>query len=191
MQDERFDRAPVCAQSERELADRILAPLAGLVAGDEIDADARLGVLGSVAGPEPEDRGGRPMPQVDSFPSCDRVLDAAQVFLESRVEAPGLRGEERDQGVVRRLRDRGFHRGAAGCERKATVAPVAAGDRVHRIEDRDVDDGHRPARAPGAELLPEDPVLPGRHGRVVEPAGVDRDLVPAPDPARRGAPLLR
>ena len=59
------------------------------------------------------------------------------------------------------------------------IAAVAAGDRVHRVEDRDVDDRHRAARAAGAELLAEHAGLAGLHRRVVEAARVDRDLVPA------------
>ena len=42
------------------------------------------------------------------------VRDPGEVFGEQRVKGRRLRGEERDQRVVRRLRDGGVHRGAAG-----------------------------------------------------------------------------
>lgn len=41
------------------------------------------------------------------------------------------------------------------------------------------------------ELLPEDPVLPRRYRRVVEPAGVDRDLVPVEDSVGRSVLMPR
>ena len=69
--------------------------------------------------------------------------------------------------------------------RDAGVALVAAVDRVHGLEHGDVDDGHRPAGAGRPELLAEDAVLAAGDGRVVEPAGVDRDLVPVTEPAQR------
>ena len=95
---------------------------------------------------------------------CASVRDLAEVLGEQLVEARSLRREHRDQRVVRRLRDRGVHRGAGAARREAGVALVAAVDRVHRIEHRDVDDRHRAARPAGPELLAEDPVLAGRTG---------------------------
>ena len=48
----------------------------------------------------------------------------------------------------------------------------------------------RLARA-GPELLAEDPLLAGCHGRVVEAAGVDGDLVPVVEPGERADPMPR
>src|SRR3989304_2681328 len=84
--------------------------------------------------------------------------DPAEVFVEPLVEARPLRGEEGDQRIVRRLCDRGVHGGVIVCGGKAGKALVAAVDRVHRIEDRDVDDRQRPARSAGPPLLPEHPL---------------------------------
>ena len=61
---------------------------------------------------------------------------------------------------------------------KTRVALVAADDRVHGVEDRDVDDGHGPTRSPGPHLLSEDATVAGRHQGVVEATGVDGELVP-------------
>jgi hypothetical protein len=41
-----------------------------------------------------------------------------------------------------------------------------------------MDDGHRPARSARAELFAEDTRLSRRDRRVIEAAGIDRDLIP-------------
>lgn len=74
-------------------------------------------------------------------------------------------------------------------EPPARVAPVVARDCVRCIEHRDMHYGHCPARSKGPKLLAEDPVLARRHRRVVEPAGVDRHLVPKKDLGGRAAPV--
>ena len=73
-----------------------------------------------------------------------------------RRSAPSAMGYIAHQRVVRRLRDRGVHRCARRRVGDAGVAAVALRDRVDGVEDRDVDDGHRPARAARPELLAED-----------------------------------
>ena len=60
---------------------------------------------------------------------------------------------------------------------KASVTLVTANDRVHRIEDRDVDDRKRPGRSQGAELLGS----LGRDRHVVERIGVKSNLIPVTD----------
>src|SRR5439155_2322486 len=112
-EDERPDLAPVRSQREGELADRVLAPLSRLVTRDEIDPDAWLGLVGAVVTPEREDRGGRLTPEIRPISSRTGITDGGEVLLESRVEARRLRGEERDEGIVCRLGNRGFH----GCAR--------------------------------------------------------------------------
>src|SRR5439155_7720843 len=87
-QDTRSDRTPVCAQRERDLADRVLAPLPRRVTRDEIDADARLDILRAIVGPQGEDRGGGPLPKIDPLCLCASIPDPAEVFGELRVEAP-------------------------------------------------------------------------------------------------------
>ena len=78
------------------------------------------------------------------------------------------------------------------------VTPIAADDRIDRIEDGDMDDRHRAARPARSQLLTEDTVLVRGDRRVIESARIDRDLVPvaqasmAPGPRRQGArPALR
>src|SRR5438128_1445299 len=61
----------------------------------------------------------------------------------------------------------------------ARVALIPTSYGVNRIEDRDVNDRHGAARTARAELLAEGSGFTRRDGRVIEPARVDRDLVPA------------
>src|SRR5205823_2865095 len=75
----------------------------------------------------------------------------------------------------------GLSRCITGCGRQARVALVSADDGIHRIEDRNVDDGKGPAGSVRAPLLPEDPVLVGADRGVVERIGREQDLVPATD----------
>ena len=79
---------------------------------------------------------------------------------------------------MRRLRHCRVPRDGALFGGKTHVAAESADYRVQRLEHRNVDDRYRAARAAGPDLLAEDPVLAGRHGRVVEPTGVNRDRVP-------------
>src|SRR5438128_5357695 len=180
-QHERLDPAPEGTQRDRLQADGVLAPLARPENGYVLAAVELLGKLRAVGGPEREDRVGGPAAQSNPTPLCLSVPDLVEVFREQLVEARLLRRVELDQRIVRRLGYRGVHGGVAGRRSQARVALVAAGDGVHGIEDRDVDDGKGPARSVGAQLLPEDPVLSGAHGRVVERVGDEQDFIPAPD----------
>src|SRR5712692_4783396 len=81
-----FYLAPVCAQSERDLTDRVLAPFARLVTRDEINADARLGGLRAIVGPERENGGGRPVPKLKPIRLCTSIRDLAEVFGKLLVE---------------------------------------------------------------------------------------------------------
>src|SRR5438128_4452155 len=60
---------------------------------------------------------------------------------------------------MRRLADGGIHRDAIGCSSNAGITPIVADNPVHGIENGNVNDRQRPARAPGAKLFPENPVL--------------------------------
>ena len=66
---ERRHLAPVRAERERDLADRVLAPMARLVARDVVDADPRLGVLRAVVRPQREDRRRGAPPELDALRS--------------------------------------------------------------------------------------------------------------------------
>ena len=167
LQDERGDFPPEGAQREprnRDLADRIGAPLPGLITRDKLDADARLGTPRAIHAPERQDRGGGLLPQ--RHPVClgPSIRQLVEVGGEERVQAGPLRGIEDDQRIVRRLGDGGVQGGVGGCRTQVGIALVAAGDGVHRIEERDVDDRERAARPCGAKLLAEDPVLSGATG---------------------------
>jgi hypothetical protein len=61
---------------------------------------------------------------------------------------------------------------------------VAPFDRVHNIEDGEMDDGHRPARPAWPKLMAED--VGGVRRRMVEPGGIDGNLVPITD---RNSPI--
>src|SRR5438046_10201756 len=82
---------------------------------------------------------------------------------------------------MRRLGNGGVHGDIPRCRRQARVALVTTSNGIDRVEDRDVDDGKGPARSVGAQLLPEDPVLAGSHGRVVEGIVREQNLIPAAD----------
>ena len=88
-QDERPHLAPARAQRERDQADRVLPPLARLVARDEVDADPRLGVLRTVVRPQGQDRRRRAAPEPDSVLEIASIAhaDLAQVLRELVVEA--------------------------------------------------------------------------------------------------------
>src|SRR5262249_294726 len=78
----RLALAPVGTQSKRAQADGVLAPLPGLVAGEELNTDAGFGPLRTIVGPEREDRGGRSLPQLHSFRLGVSIPDLAEVFSE-------------------------------------------------------------------------------------------------------------
>src|SRR2546430_1625739 len=65
------------------------------------------------------------------------------------------------------------------CRLNSAITLIAAKNSVDRIENRNVDDGHRAAGASGSELLAKSPDLTGRYWRVIETAGVNGDRVPA------------
>jgi len=124
-----------------------------------------------------EHGGGRRLPQIDAEGLGAPLWDDAQILGELLVEIVRLRGKKRHQRVVRGERDRRLHGGAQGRRAQPGVALVSAGHRVHGVEDRRVDDGHRAAGASGPQLLAEHPAA--RHARgVIHAAGVDGHLVP-------------
>ena len=110
-----------------------------------------------------------------------------QVFRKKTVEGRSLRREQRDQRIVACLADCGVQRSRAASCRHPGVALVTANDRIYGIEHRDVNDRHRPGRAGRAKLFAENPRLSRRDGRVIEPAGIDRDLVPTMQRIQAGA----
>src|SRR5581483_5391377 len=177
--------APVSAERERTVADRVLTPLSRIVAHDEIDVDARLGMLRVIIRAQSQNcRGGAPSERnptfLGAFVARSNLLE---ILDEQIIEAGVLRRTQRGQCVVRRLRGCRIHGPILRHPRDAGVAVVPAGDSVHRVEDRDMNDRHGARGAAGSILLPEDAVLSRRDGRVVEPARVDGDAVPVEKPA--------
>ncbi len=69
------------------------------------------------------------------------------------------------------------------------VTLVAPFNGIHDFEDRKMDDGHRPARSARAELFAVDASLSRRNRRVIEPAGIDRDLIPMANAGRSIEPV--
>jgi hypothetical protein len=57
------------------------------------------------------------------------------------------------------------------------------------IENCDMHDRHRAARACRPKLLTKDAVLASDYWRVIKPAGVNRDFVPMADPVRGTDPM--
>src|SRR5205823_2956852 len=82
---------------------------------------------------------------------------------------------------MRGLADGRLHRQRSDGRTQAGIALIFTDDRIHGVEHRDVYDGYRPARPPRTELLSKNAILSRRRRSVVEPAGVNRDLVPTPD----------
>jgi hypothetical protein len=191
LEDKRPHRTPTRTESERAPPDRILPPLPWIVAGEEVDADVRLRLLRAVIAPQREDGGGGTAADVEPVHHRAPVRQRAEVGGERLVHEARLRREERDQGVVRRRGDRGAHRRALPRRRLIGVARVPPRDRVHRVEDRDVDDRHRPTRPTWAQLLAEDARLARGDGRMVEPGRVDCDLVPVTDRSDRSDRVRR
>src|SRR5205085_2789026 len=104
--------APARPERERDLADGVLPPLARRVARDELDVDARLGVLGVVIRSQSEDRRRRAPADVDAAGLRLRVADVLEVFRQETVERRDLRRKERRESVVAGLRDRRLEGGA-------------------------------------------------------------------------------
>lgn len=180
-QHKRRDDPPVRTHGERDLADRILAPLPWGGAREELDAHTRLGMVGTVVGAEGQDRGGGTPAERDPLALVTSLPDPAKVRGEQVIKTRRLGREECHQRVVRRLRHGGGERRMPRGRVQRRITLVAAHDRVHRVKDGDVDNGHGPARSPRSELLPKNAILAGGHRGVVEPAGVDGDGIPAPD----------
>ena len=74
--------APVRAERERNQADWILPPVAGLIARKIIDANVRLGNLRTIIETHGQDGCSRPLPQIDPVCSLLRVPDGSQIFCE-------------------------------------------------------------------------------------------------------------
>src|SRR2546430_9201290 len=80
---------------------------------------------------------------------------------------------------MRSLRNCGVERDGRLCRLNSAITLIAAKDGIDRIENRNVDDGHRATGASWSELFAKDPDLTGRYWRVIESAGVNGDRVPA------------
>ena len=178
LQHERPALAPMRAQSERNQADRVLAPMARQVTGYPIDSDVRFGNLGPIALALSEDGSSHAPAQINAVRSFVVVVDPRQVFGEPRVEGRGLRWIKRNQRVVRALADRGDERERVTRRVNSCKAVVAAVNGIDRVENRDMHDGHRAAGPARPELLAKDAGVTGRDRRMIETARVDRDLVP-------------
>ena len=145
-------------------------------------------------GAQREDRGRGAPAEVDAVAACARPsANGGEILGELRVEGRRLRREERARAcrappgrwrrfidvVGRRARQAGVarrsRRRSRSRRRRSAMCTIA----IARL-----------ARA-GSELLAEDARLARRDRRVIETAGVDRDLVPAEDPARPVDPGLR
>jgi len=88
--------------------------------------------------------------------------------------------------VVRGHGHAGVHRRHVPDLRHAQVALVAAIDGVDDLEDGDVDDGHRPARPAGPELVAERVRRADTGRRVIEARRIDRHMVPVVQPFEGG-----
>ena len=74
------------AQRERVPADRVLAPLPWLVARDEIDADAGLGMLRPIVGAAREDASRCQLSDLDAVGLGAPVTHGAEIVDERLVE---------------------------------------------------------------------------------------------------------
>src|ERR1700681_3521641 len=120
------------AQSERNQADWILAPMAWQVTGNPIDADVRFGNLGTVALALREDGSSHAPAQINTVRSCVGVVDPRQFFGEPSVEGRGLRWIKRNQRVVRALADRSDQRERITRRANSRIAVVAMVNGVDR-----------------------------------------------------------
>ena len=173
--------APVRAEGDRDQADRVLAPDAGRRRrGRSRSPSAARGAASHrrrAARGWRQRRAGRARRRARAR---SRSLTRARSSASGASKSVGLGGEHRDQRVMRRLGDGRVEGGAARRGAQAGVAPVAARDRVDRVEDRDLHDRDRAARAARARAAGRRSGLARRRRRVVEAARVDRDAVPAP-----------
>ena len=72
------------------MADRVLAPMPGVVARDELYTDTRLGNLRAIAGSKRQYRVGCPMPDSDSVHPQLLVGYEGEVFSEFLIKVCGL-----------------------------------------------------------------------------------------------------
>src|SRR5262245_28336765 len=174
-----LDPTPIRAESKRNLADWILAPFSRLIAGYVVHVDAWLGMLRTIVCAEFEDGRRRAAPEIQSIILCLSARNELQIFGKGRGKILRLRRKKSAQSIVCRLRDGGIHRGFFRCRRNSGVASIAAADRNHGVEDGDVHNRHRATRTPGTKLFSKDSGLALGHGRMIQTAGIDRNLVPA------------
>src|SRR5262249_8338031 len=64
------------------------------------------------------------------------------------------------------------------------VVVITAFDRIQRIKNRDMNNGHGPGSPAGSELLAKNARITRRHRRMIESRGIDRDFVPTMDRIR-------
>jgi len=67
-------------------------------------------------------------------------------------------------------------------QKLADSSHIAAGNRIHDVKDRNMNDCHRPTRSRRSQLLAKNSVLADGHWRVVESGGIERYLVPMKNP---------
>src|SRR5258707_188548 len=80
---------------------------------------------------------------------------------------------------MRRLSDHGVHRDRTMRCLNAGVTVVTANYCVHRVENGDMDNRHRTARASRSKLFSEDSILARRNWRMVEATSIESDFIPA------------
>ena len=141
-------------------------------------------MIRAIVCPKREDRRGRLPAQLDPVRFRRAGRNPVQVGREQRVEPSPLRRKQRHQRVVRGFRDGGRHRRAGWRRVETRVALIATDDRVHRIEDRDVNNRERQSRASGAKLLAKDAGLTGCRRCVIDRVGIRRHFIPAKDRVR-------
>ena len=119
--------------------------------GGHVDARRRVGAIDvgadrAVVGAERDDRGRGLLAQRDARglrrPVGDRSEQGLVVGVDDRLLG---RHELRERGA-RRRRDRALHRRPRRRVELGALRGIATGDRVDRLEHRDLDDGHHPHR---------------------------------------------
>ena len=98
------------AERDRQLTDRILAPLSGPIAGDELGAEQRLFMLRAIVGPELENRPRGALADANAIRLGAPVRDLGELGREQLIAVRLLRGVHRHERVVRGLSDGGGHR---------------------------------------------------------------------------------
>ena len=78
------------AQSERNQADRVLAPMAWKVAREIVDSDARFGNFDTIALAHGEDSSGHALAQINAVRSLNGIANSGKLFGQTGVEARGL-----------------------------------------------------------------------------------------------------